>query len=312
MISFLLTFLIAFAQPDANSIRYFAIHVVDEQTGRGVPLVQLETVDNVRFITDSNGFVAIDDPAMMNQKVFFKVTSHGYEYKKDMFDYPGEAIEVKPGGRATLKIKRINIAERLYRITGAGIYRDSVLLGEKVPIATPLINMEVVGQDSAQATIYRGQIFWIWGDTSRMSYPLGNFMSTGATSLIPGKGGLDPAVGIDLEYFDDGRGFVRKMAPVVEAGLVWIDGLLTLPDEQGKERLYCFFSHHKDLNTRLERGLLVFNDDKNQFERAMKIPLDFPLAPSGFSQPARWTENGVEYIYFNDPYPNVRVRADIR
>src|SRR5687767_3517528 len=142
MISFLLFMLLSAGQSDG----YFAIQVVDEQTGRGVPLVQLETVDQVRFVTDSNGLVAIDDPAMMNQKIFFKLTSHGYEFKKDMFDYPGEALEVKPGARATLKIKRINIAERLYRVTGAGIYRDSVLLGEKPPIKQPLLNAQVVGR----------------------------------------------------------------------------------------------------------------------------------------------------------------------
>jgi hypothetical protein len=56
----------------------------------------------------------------------------------------------------------------------------------------------------------------------------------------------------------------------------------------------------------------VYNDERDQFERAMPIPLDFVLAPSGFSQPARYTDGGVEYIYFNDPYPNVRVRADIK
>ncbi|MBC8108964.1 MAG: hypothetical protein H7Z14_20430 [Anaerolineae bacterium] len=312
MFSILLSLLVSFAQADTNASRYFAVQVVDEQTGRGVPLVQLETVDNVRFVTDSNGLVAIDDPAMMNQKVFFKLTSHGYEFKKDMFDYPGEALEVKAGARATLKIKRINIAERLYRITGEGIYRDSVLLGDKVPIKHPLLNAQVVGQDSAQVTIYQGKVFWIWGDTSRMAYPLGNFMSTGATSLLPGKGGLDPSAGIDLEYFGDGQGFTKKMAPVVESGLIWLDGLLTLPDESGRERLLCHFSHHKDLATRLERGLLMYNDEKKEFERLMSIPVEWPLAPSGFSQPGRWKDGGIEYIYFNNPYPNVRVRADLK
>lgn len=309
MISFLLSLLLSIGSEPS---RYFAIQVVDEQTGRGVPLVQLETVDNVKFITDSNGLVAIDDPAMMNQKVFFKFTSHGYEFKKDMFDYPGEALEVKAGARATLKIKRINIAERLYRITGAGIYRDSVLLGEKVPIKQPLLNAQVVGQDSAQAAIYRGKIFWVWGDTSRLAYPLGNFMSTGATSELPRRGGLDPSAGIDLDYFGDGKGFVKKIAPVAEANLVWIDGLFTLPDESGAERLFCFYGHHKDLGTRLDRGLLVFNDAKQEFERVMTIPLDWPLAPTGFSQPDRYSDGGVEYIYFNNPFPNVRVRADVK
>ena len=34
---------------------YFAIEVVDDQTGRGVPLVELETVNNRRYFTDSAG-----------------------------------------------------------------------------------------------------------------------------------------------------------------------------------------------------------------------------------------------------------------
>jgi hypothetical protein len=37
----------------------FIIEVVDEQTGRGVPMVELETVNNIRFVTDSNGIVAL-------------------------------------------------------------------------------------------------------------------------------------------------------------------------------------------------------------------------------------------------------------
>src|SRR3954451_21414431 len=37
---------------------YFAISVVDDQTGRGVPLVQLKTTNDVCYYTDSNGLVA--------------------------------------------------------------------------------------------------------------------------------------------------------------------------------------------------------------------------------------------------------------
>ena len=33
---------------------YFAIIVVDEETGRGVPLVELRTVHDVKYYTDSN------------------------------------------------------------------------------------------------------------------------------------------------------------------------------------------------------------------------------------------------------------------
>ena len=43
-------------------------------------------------------------------------------------------------------------------------------------------------------------LYWFWGDTERVSYPLGNFSASGATSELPGRGGLDPNVGVDLTY----------------------------------------------------------------------------------------------------------------
>src|SRR5688500_5782379 len=93
--------------------RYFAIQIIDDATGRGVPLVQLRTTNSVTFYTDSNGVVALDEPGFMNRTVFFHVSSHGYEFPADGFGQRGRALEVVPGGRATIKIKRLNIAERL-------------------------------------------------------------------------------------------------------------------------------------------------------------------------------------------------------
>ena len=64
--------------------------------------------------------------------------------------------------------------------------------------AEPLTNGGVVGQDSVQAVIYHGRIFWLWGDTMRMSYPLGNFRTSCAWSDLPEKGGLRPEQGYRL------------------------------------------------------------------------------------------------------------------
>jgi hypothetical protein len=174
---------------------YFKIHVIDEQTGRGVPLVELRTVNDLRFFTDSSGVVAFQEPGLMNKTVFFHVSSHGYEFRKDSFGYRGQKLKVVAGEQATLSINRINIAERLYRVTGGGIYRDSVLVGESSPIQHPVLNGLVLGSDSVVNTVYRGKIFWFWGDTNRPSYPLGNFHVPGATSDLPADGGLDPAIG---------------------------------------------------------------------------------------------------------------------
>src|SRR5438874_11545645 len=96
----------------------FAITIVDAQTGCGVPLVELRTVNNIRLVTDSNGVVAFREPGLMNETVFFNISSHGYEFPKDGFGYRGKQIKITPGGSETLKINRINIAERMYRVTG--------------------------------------------------------------------------------------------------------------------------------------------------------------------------------------------------
>ena len=123
------------AAPQASDPgRYFAIEVVDEQTGRGVPMVELQTTYGGRYYTDSAGLIAFDEPGLMGRRVFFGVAAHGYELAKDGFGIRGVVLEPKPGGSAKLKIRRLNIAERLYRITGYGVYRDSVLLGRKRPV----------------------------------------------------------------------------------------------------------------------------------------------------------------------------------
>ena len=97
----------------SESGRCFKIKVVDDQTGRGVPLVELRTVNNIKYYTDSNGIVAFDEPGLMDQKVFFFVQSHGYSFPKDGFGNAGKTLDVKEGGSAEIKITRLNIAERL-------------------------------------------------------------------------------------------------------------------------------------------------------------------------------------------------------
>ncbi len=47
--------------------------------------------------------------------------------------------------------------------------------------------------------LFQGKIHWFWGDTNRPDYPLGNFHVPGATSELPGNGGLEPEVGVELE-----------------------------------------------------------------------------------------------------------------
>ena len=308
--------LLAAAQPGiAEDSKYFAIHVTDEATGRGVPLVQLETTDKMRHFTDSNGYVAFDEPGLMNENVWFGISSYGYEYPHEGFGFRGVALQTTPGGRAEIKLRRTQIAERLYRITGRGIYRDTLLLGLKPPIARPALNGRVIGQDTVQQALYRGKLYWFWGDTDRPGFPLGNFFTSGATSELPGQGGLDPAVGIDLTYFTDPQsGFVRGMVPrrSQESTPIWIEGLFTARDDAGRERLVGRADRVDRSMKPVERYLIVFNDEEGRFERLAPLPLEARLAPCGHS--LHVAVDGQEYIYFTAPYPTVRVRnrwADI-
>ncbi len=316
--------------------RCFKIQVVDDRTGRGVPLVELRTTSNVRYLTDSNGIVAFGEPGLMDQRVFFFVRSHGYEFPKDGFGFAGAALQVKPGASAQIKIKRNNVAERLYRVTGAGIYRDSVLVGEPVPIRQPLLNGQVTGQDSVLAVPYRSRIYWFWGDTNRVRYPLGLFKTSGATSQLPGKGGLDPSAGVDLDYFVDKEGFSRAMCPIAGPGVVWIDGLLTVRDPSGRERLVAHYDRRKGLAESLEHGLALYDDQAEVFEKHVQFDLaDRWRAPRGHAirvaggtgilpvragdtgetpvppGPTRVQDGNLDYFLFPTPFATVRVKAEL-
>ncbi|MDK2971800.1 MAG: hypothetical protein PWP23_1555 [Candidatus Sumerlaeota bacterium] len=286
----------------------FAIQVVDRATGRGVPLVRLRTTHEAVWVTDSAGWVAFDEPGLLGRDVFFFVESDGYEFPADGFGYRGIRLTGTPGGEARIEVDRTMIAERLYRVTGAGIYRDSVLLGRDVPLAEPLLNARVAGQDSVQNAFYKGTLYWFWGDTGRPEYPLGNFATSGATSLLPEQGGLDPAIGVNLRYFTDQTGFAKAMVNVPEDGLKWIDGLMVLPDAEGNERLVAHCERLRNLGTPLGRSLIVYDDETDTFVTLCAFDKTTTLYPAG--RPFRHTESGTEYFYFPSPFPIVRVPAE--
>lgn len=295
-------------QAAQGASRYFAIKVLDARTGRGIPLVELRTVHHLRFVTDSNGVVAFDEPGLMNQRVFFYVESHGYESPKDGFGMAGVSLQVTPGGKAEIKLRRINVAERLYRITGAGIYRDSVLVGEPVPIRQPLLNGQVLGQDSVMAMPFRDRIYWFWGDTNRPAHPLGLFHTSGATSRLPGQGGLSPAVGVDLEYFVDSHGFSRAMCPSEGPGPVWIDGLALVDGAQQTPQMVAHYSRMKDLSETLEHGLAVYDPQAEVFRKHRRFDLQQKWqCPRGHS--VLFEDSGGRWLLFAAPFPTVRVRA---
>lgn len=308
--TYLLALLLLLALPlsaqQNRTTPYFTIKVVDDQTGRGVPLVELRTTHEVSYVTDSNGIVAFDEPGFMGRKVFFHISSHGYEYPKDGFGNRGTALTPEAGQRAVVKLRRINIAERLCRLTGAGIYRDSLLVGEPAPLRKPHINGDVVGQDGVMATPYRGKIWWFWGDTNRPDYPLGNFGTSGAVSNTQ----INPEHGVDFEYFVDGAGFSRKMLPIDAPNPIWITGLAVV--EKG-EAMITYYMRVKELGKNLEQGLAHYDNVANVFRPIQQFPATEPLPLVG--HPFLATSGNQTYLFGTnegcDPFPLVRVRPTL-
>lgn len=286
--------------------RFHSILLYDNITGRGVPLVSLKTINHVEYVTDSNGYVAFYEEYLMNQPVWFYISSPGYEFDS-VWGLVGKSVNVTSGGSTILNIKRKNIAIRLYRTSGAGIYRDSIMLGHKSPIKEPLLNSKVIGLDSTISTIFKGKIYWFFGDTERPGFPLGNFHVTGATSELPSRGGLDPNIGINYNYFTE-KDFVKSLAPFEPLNVpTWVHSIITLRENNQESMVGWFYK----FSNPEEMGTMQWNDNKEIFELVEKHQEKNNIRING-AHTFIHRDNNIAYIYFASPYPNVRVRADVK
>jgi MYXO-CTERM domain-containing protein len=286
---------------------WFRLDVVDAETGRGVPLVEL-AMDGRRWVSDSAGVVAVDPIGLEGRTLEATVRSHGYAFADE------GRLELTPraGGHVTVEARREMPAERLYRVTGGGIYRDSVLLGREPPLSQPTLAGRVVGQDTVFTAVHRGRLFWIWGDTNRPGYPLGNFHASGATSALPTDGGLDPEVGVDLRYFVDETGFSRPMAPpetVPGEGVTWLSGLVSVPDASGEARLFAIFGKFASLTERTRFGMLAFDEAQQRFVAGV----DFDEGPDARypRENAFLVRHGeAAWVYYHGPGIRIPARAE--
>jgi len=226
----------------------FRIEIVDDETGRGVPLVELRTVNQIRYVTDSNGIAAFDEPGLLGRKVFFHIKSHGYEFPRDGFGNRGLALETSPRGSARIKIKRLNIARRLYRVIPVPIYAvqenvSSVWLVAGSSLAEDARSREIAffapdrpGLAAVPIVEHRDENSGEWLLTSKSTGSgAGSTVENGQSPLlyvIPADAGKPPAGTVPLLAFrqqagpgvyyspiaDPKTGFQRSDRPV---GLVW-------------------------------------------------------------------------------------------
>lgn len=286
------------------------IEVVEKASGWPVPLVELRTTHQVRFITDNAGVIAMDAPELMNRLTWFEVIGHGYEAPKDGFGFRGVRLTPEPGETLRVEVNRTIPAKRIGRLTGAGLFAESQKLGQHLDWQDSGIH----GCDSVQNAVHRGRLFWAWGDTTMPNYPLGIFDMSSATTAIEPLASFEPPLKLKLDYFTDETGRQRGVAKMPGSGPTWISGYVSLRDKSGVPRLVGSYVKIKPPMDAYESGLCVWNDDTSRFDllrvlwtQSESSPKPPPM-PDG--HPAFWKDaQGKEWVLFGNPLPTLRCPA---
>lgn len=298
-----LTTVVAAAQP-------CCIEIVEQGSGWPVPLVELRTTHHARFVSDNAGNIAFDLPELMGRETWFDVKADGYEVKADGFGMRGVRLTPEPGKTLRVEVKRTIVAQRVGRLTGAGIFAESQKLGQE----DDWRESGVVGQDSVQNAVHRGKLFWFWGDTTVARYPLGIFDGTGATTSVRPEIKLEPPLKLPLAYFTNAAGVPRGIAPMPGSGPTWVTGVASVPDKTGTPRLVCAYMKIKGMLEVYEWGLAVWNEEKNVFEQLKTVWTKSDATPKAppipHGHPVLWKDAaGKEWLLFGNPFPILRCPA---
>jgi hypothetical protein len=287
----------------------FCIRVVDKENGWPVPMVELRTTHEVRFVSDNAGRIAVDLPELMGRETWFAISSDGYEVPVDGFGQRGVRLTPGRDDTVTVEVNRTSIAKRLGRITGAGLFGESQKLG----LETDWGESGVFGCDSVLNALHNGRMFWAWGDTFIAGYSLGIFDATSATTAIRPLERFEPPLRLKLNYFLDKGGRPRGVAKMPGKGPTWLSGYASLPDKSGKQRLVATYTKITPPLEAYEYGLCVWNDETANFEhlrtlwkktegpRKPPLPLGHPVVVDG--------EQGQKWVLFCDALPKLRCPA---
>lgn len=286
------------------------IEVVEQGSGWPVPLVELRTTHQARFVSDNAGNIAFDLPELMGGEVWFEVHGHGYEVPVDGFGMRGVRLKPEPGKTLRVEVKRTNVARRVGRLTGAGLFAESQKLG----LESVWRESQIVGQDSVQNAVHHGRLYWFWGDTTFARYPLGIFDGAGATTPLKPSGDLRPPLRPRLEYFTDKSGVPRSIAPMPGKGPTWVTGVASVKDKSGTPRLVCAYMKIQPPLDIYEWGLAVWDEEKNLFEKLKTIWTKSDAAPKPppipEGHPVLWKDTtDKEWLLFGNPLPTLRCPA---
>ncbi len=238
------------------------------------------------------------------------VIGHGYEVARDGFGFRGVKLTPQPGQRLQVKVERHNLARRLGRLTGGGLFAESQKLGEELDWK----ESGVFGCDSVLTAAHRGKLFWAWGDTTLPGYALGIYDTTSATTALAPLKSLAPPLKLPFDLFSKAGGAPRGVAKMAGEGPTWLTGYVSLPDHDSTPHLvatYAKIRHHLEV---YEVGLCAWNDAEEKFEPLRVLwtktagNSKAPLHPDG--QPAFENDaTGKRWLLFGNPLPRLRCPA---
>ncbi len=283
------------------------IVVTDAENGWQVPLIELRTTHQLRFFTDNAGMIAMDASELMGRETWFGVHGHGYSVAADGFGLRGVRLTPQPGATLIVKVQRDNIAKRLGRLTGGGLFAESQKLGDR----RDAIDGPIVGCDSVQLAEYRGRLIWAWGDTTLSKYPLGIFNASSATTPLMPLKEFAPPLQMPYIYYRNDAGAARGVANMPGPGPTWLTAYFSVKDGDGQERLCATYRKITPPLTTYEVGLAVWDDKVEEFRSARVLwkkdsgepePKHFPDG-----HPARWTDaQGKKWLLFGNPLPRLK------
>ncbi|KAL9653185.1 hypothetical protein ABK040_009491 [Willaertia magna] len=278
-------------------------------------MVNLTTTNDIGFMSDSNGIIAFYEPEFIDQSfgVWFTIQSDGYSFKSDnpINGVPnGITLYPKCGKKTIIELNRNQKAERLYRVTGSGIYRDSYLTGEPVKGISSqllkskfLLNSQVMGQDSVMNVIYKNKYYWFWGDTNAISNFLGNFYVTGGFSDFNELKRNTLSISPNITYFiNKENGFVKGLTKIEPLNLpTWLTAPFVYQD-----KLYaCFMKPNQNMEI-IKRGMLQWDDVNNQFNHLFDYKDNQYSFPPDGSHAKVYNGYEPNMIYFGFNFPMVK------
>ena len=286
------------------------VEVVDREDGWPVPGVELRTTHGLRLVSDNAGLIAADIPEAEGKECWFEVVGHGYGVKADGFGYAGVRLTLRPGQTAKVEVERRTPARRVGRLTGAGLFAESRLLGAAA--TTP--EQPLTGCDSVFTVDHAGSRLWFWGDTNVLRYPLGNFHMTAARTPLDAVPSDRPPLDFHYAHFTEQKGgqtAPRGVCRLPGDGPTWATGMVSLTDAKGRARLVAVAAKIRNFLEAYRYDAVEWDESKEEFRATgtlwTKQGKDDAIPPLPEGHPVRWTDGeGRRWVLFCNPFPTLR------